>query len=132
LHPEIERELREQVDLSEKWGLQRGTPVWIRFFVRCDSFLQRDMLLHELADCRPCDAQAEYDRAHAPLGFRRTRESALIEGQTAPFPFDEEAVRRRLERIHRVVESAGGRIPFTWHLGEPTPPRWRPSQPARH
>jgi hypothetical protein len=118
MHAEMEDSLREQLVLAQKWGLKRGTLIWIRFFIDCESFAARDVLLSELSDCDACDAQAEYDRAYAPSGFLRPGEYSLIQGQTALFAFDENAVREQLDRVHKVVERVGCRLPFIWHLGE--------------
>jgi hypothetical protein len=120
MDPKMEKELHEQIRLSEKWGLQRGSPIWIRFFIECDSLRIRDSLLGVLSDCRPFDAQAEYDRTYAPPRFHRNQDHAFVQGQTNPFPFDGDTLREELERIYQVAFDAGAHVPFTWHLGEPT------------
>jgi hypothetical protein len=115
---EIEEELREQLILCEKWGLQEGSLVWIRFFVECDARWKRDRFLRAIG-CDAYDAQAQHDSRHAPDGFA-PRQDALISGQTSLFPFSEGAVREQLDRVCRIAEEWESRV-ISWHLGEPAP-----------
>lgn len=118
MNREMERRLEKQIRSLDKWGLRRGSPIWLRFFIECDSSDQRERLIDALSDCGAYDLQARYDRAY---GFEPREDHFLIAGQTVPFPFDPDQLRERLERIHAISVALEARVlPLSWHLGQPT------------